>query len=531
MWPGKHAAEQPDKPAFVMAKTGDTVTYRELNDRSNQVAQLLWDAGLRFGDHIAILMENRPEYFEICWAAQRSGLFYTVINWHFNADEAAYIIDDCDARVLFISAEYRDLAVQLRDKMPHVELRIMVGDAVVDGYEPYADARDRFPAEPLAEELEGTPMMYSSGTTGRPKGIKYKIKRERVGDMPAQMAMLTAVFGMSGDSVYLSPAPLYHSAPLFYCMSTMRLGGTAIVMEQFDPEDALRYIEQYHVTHSQWVPTMFVRMLKLPPEARTTHDLSSHRCAIHAAAPCPVEIKRQMIEWWGPIIEEYYAATEGTGATYINSEQWLAHPGSVGQVDARAVAHRRRGRQGTSAGRDRHRLLPAHLRPARLRVPQGRCQDRGGVRRARLVDRRRHGLPRRGGLPVPHGPAHVHDRVGRREHLPAGSRERPHQPPDRSTTSRCSASPIPRWVRRCTASCSPCRGTTWAPTSSSELIAYCREHLAHYKCPKIDRLRQGAAAPTDRQALQAAAARPLLGRQDLTHRLETLRGSRRARSR
>jgi acyl-CoA synthetase (AMP-forming)/AMP-acid ligase II len=315
-----------------MASTGATTTYRELNDRSNRLAQLFYDAGLRFGDHIAILMENRPEYFEVCWAAQRSGLFYTCINWHFTADEAAYIIDDCDAAALVISDMYRDVASDLSDRMPRVRVRLMAGDALVDGYEPYAAARDRYPAEPLAEELEGTPMLYSSGTTGRPKGIRYRIEREPVGSMPAQMLLLTAVFGMTEDSIYLSPAPLYHSAPLFYCMSTMRLGGTVICMEQFDPEAALQLIERYRVTASQWVPTMFVRMLKLPDDVRTKYDLSSHQVAIHAAAPCPVEVKRQMIEWWGPIIAEYYSATEGMGATFIDSEQWLAHPGSVGKT-------------------------------------------------------------------------------------------------------------------------------------------------------------------------------------------------------
>jgi acyl-CoA synthetase (AMP-forming)/AMP-acid ligase II len=332
MWPGLHARERPDKVAYVMAGTGQAVTYRELDDRSNQVAQLFRDAGLRFGDHVAILMENRPEYFEVCWAAQRSGLFYTCINWHFTAEESAYILDDCDAQVLVISDAYRDVAAELVDKMPRVTTRLMVGEQLVDGYERYDDARDRYPAEPLAEELEGTPMLYSSGTTGRPKGIKYHIAKTPIGEMPVNMVLLTAVFGMGADSIYLSPAPLYHSAPLFYCMSTMRLGATVICMEQFDPEDALRMIERYRITHSQWVPTMFVRMLKLPDEVRVAYDLSSHRCAIHAAAPCPVDVKLRMIEWWGPIIEEYYSATEGMGATYINSEQYLAHPGSVGRT-------------------------------------------------------------------------------------------------------------------------------------------------------------------------------------------------------
>ena len=332
MWPGRHAREQPGEAAYVMAATGEVVTYRELDDRSNRLAQLFWDAGLRFGDHIALLIENRREYFEVCWAAQRSGLYYTCINWHFTTDEAAYIIDDCDAQVLVVSDTYRDLAEQLSDRIPNVRVRLMVGEHEAPGWKHYETERDRFPAEALAEEVEGTRMLYSSGTTGRPKGVRYELERAPMGSRPQEMGMLTAMFGVDADAVYLSPAPLYHSAPLFYSMSVMRLGGTVIVMEQFDPEEALALIERHRVTHSQWVPTMFVRMLKLPDDARTRYDLSSHRCAIHAAAPCPVETKRKMIEWWGPILEEYYSATEGTGATYINSEQWLAHPGSVGRT-------------------------------------------------------------------------------------------------------------------------------------------------------------------------------------------------------
>src|SRR6266576_1424089 len=284
MWPGKHAQERPEHVAFAMASNGEAVTYRELNDRSNRFAQCLYAAGLRFGDHIAVLMENRREFFEVCWAAQRSGLYYTAVNWHFNADETAYILDDCDAQVLVISEQFRGVATELLDKMPGVKLRLMVG-GVVDGYDSYE------------EEREGTRMLYSSGTTGRPKGVRYKIARQVVGAQPLEMGMMTTVWGMDENAVYLSPAPLYHSAPLFYCMSTMRLGGTSIVMEQFDPEQALAAIEKYRVTHSQWVPTMFVRMLKLPEDVRN----------------------------------EYDAATEGTGATFINSPDWLAHPGSVGR--------------------------------------------------------------------------------------------------------------------------------------------------------------------------------------------------------
>jgi acyl-CoA synthetase (AMP-forming)/AMP-acid ligase II len=330
MWPGLHAATTPDKPAVVMAATGETVTYRQLNDRSNQLAQLFWDAGLRFGDHIAVLMDNNPRYLEVCWAAQRSGLVYTTLNWHFTAEEAEYIIDDCDAQAIVVSDGTHVLAEHLVDRMPRVTTRLAVG-AAIDGYVDYDDAIAAFTAEPLAEELEGTPMLYSSGTTGRPKGIKYHMAREPIGHAPERLASMTQVFKFDSSSVYLSPAPLYHSAPLFYCMSSLRLGATVVVMEQFDPLLALRYIERYRITHSQWVPTMFVRMWKLTSEERRRYDLSSHRVAVHAAAPCPVDVKRRMIEWWGPIIMEYYSATEGAGATIITSEDWLAHPGSVGR--------------------------------------------------------------------------------------------------------------------------------------------------------------------------------------------------------
>ena len=213
-----------------------------------------------------------------------------------------------------------------------MRIRLLVGDQLVDGYEPYADARDRFPAEPLAEEVEGTPMLYSSGTTGRPKGIKYKIKKEPIGAMPARDGHAHRDLRDDEPTACTCRPRRSTTRRRCYCMSTMRLGGTVICMEQFDPEDALRQIERHHITHSQWVPTMFVRMLKLPDDVRARTTCRRIRCAIHAAAPCPVEVKQRMIEWWGPIIEEYYSATEGMGATFINSEQWLAHPGSVGKT-------------------------------------------------------------------------------------------------------------------------------------------------------------------------------------------------------
>jgi acyl-CoA synthetase (AMP-forming)/AMP-acid ligase II len=275
-------------------------------------------------------MDNNAHYLEVCWAAQRSGLVYTALNWHFNAEEAAYIIDDCDAQAIVVSEGTRALAEQLVDMMPRVTIRLAVAGHI-EGYVDYEDAIAAFPAVPLDEELEGTPMLYSSGTTGRPKGIEYHVERAPIGTAPERISSMTLVFKFSESSVYLSPAPLYHSAPLFYCMSSLRLGATVVVMEQFDPLLALEYIERYRITHSQWVPTMFVRMWKLTDEERARYDLSSHEVAIHAAAPCPVDVKRRMIEWWGPIIMEYYSATEGAGATIIMSDEWLAHAGSVGR--------------------------------------------------------------------------------------------------------------------------------------------------------------------------------------------------------
>jgi long-chain acyl-CoA synthetase len=334
MWPGALAETQPDKPAYIMATSGQVVTYRELNEHSNQLAQLLYAAGLRFGDHIAICLENHPRYLEIAWAAQRSGLYFTPINYHFNADEIAYIADNCDAKAYITSSAMAESATALRDLLPaDCTIRLMLTDdgKPVDGYDDYEAAIAAFPTDPLEEELEGAAMMYSSGTTGRPKGIKYVNPRRAIGAPLAALSGFKDTYGIDENCVYLSPAPLYHSAPLQFCIAVNRFGGTAIVMERFEPDAALEAIEKYGVTVSQWVPTMFVRMLKLPPEVREKYDTSSLQLAIHAAAPCPIPVKQQMIEWWGPKIMEYYGATEGGGATMITSEEWLAHPGSVGK--------------------------------------------------------------------------------------------------------------------------------------------------------------------------------------------------------
>jgi len=337
MYLADHARLTPDKPAVIMAESGAVMTYAELNDRSNRLARYLYAQGLRRGDHIAIFMENNIRFVEVCWAALRSGLYFTTVNRYLPADEAAYVVQDCEARVLVSSLARAEVAGQLNDLIPSCPKRLMV-DGVIDGWEPYEDAIAAFPAQPLAEEFLGESMLYSSGTTGRPKGILRPLTNLGMTEGGRLRLSRLDRYNGSPDMVYLSPAPLYHAAPNAFVLSTQFMGGTVVVMERFDALNALRLIEQYCVTHSQWVPTMFVRMLKLPEDERTAFDLSSHRVAIHAAAPCPVEVKRQMIEWWGPILYEYYAGTEGSGSTFIESEDWLAHPGSVGRA-ALGVLH------------------------------------------------------------------------------------------------------------------------------------------------------------------------------------------------
>lgn len=315
-----------------MAGSGEVMTYGELEDRSRRLAQLLWDRGLRPGDHLAVLLENRPAFFEAVWAGLRSGLYVTTINRYLTTDEAGYILDDCGAKALVTSAEVARPLTGLAALAPACRTRLAVGGAL-DGYEPYAESLQRHPPERLDHEPAGAFMLYSSGTTGRPKGIRSALPGQTIEDHPGRLtAALQDRYHFDADMTYLSPAPLYHAAPAGFTVTTQILGGTVVVMERFDPEAALQAIEAHSVTHSQWVPTMFVRMLKLDEEVRGRYDLSSHQVAVHAAAPCPLAVKQQMMAWWGPIIHEYYAGTEGIGSTHVGPEDWLAHPGTVGQA-------------------------------------------------------------------------------------------------------------------------------------------------------------------------------------------------------
>ncbi|HVB92493.1 MAG TPA: acyl-CoA synthetase [Acidimicrobiales bacterium] len=326
--PSTFAASNPERLA-VITSSGPVVTFAELEARSCRLAQALFTHGLRAGDHVAVLLPNDHRTHEVVWGLQRSGLYYTVVNTHLAAEEAAYIVNDCGARVLITSASLADLAAELVPRTADIALRLMVGAAAPDHH-----SLDGFVAGhagvPLEAEREGSAMLYSSGTTGRPKGIRRPLSGAPFGSDAVLVPMLGGIMGFVEGDVYLSPAPLYHSAPLLWSMTAQRMGGTVVVMERFDPGECLALMDAHRVTHAQFVPTMFVRLLKLSDGERSAHDLSSLRSVVHAAAPCAPEVKRRMIQWWGPVINEYYSGTEGGGMTWIGSEAWLTHPGSVG---------------------------------------------------------------------------------------------------------------------------------------------------------------------------------------------------------
>jgi long-chain acyl-CoA synthetase len=333
MYTGKHAHLRPLQPAFIMASTGEAVTYRELEARSNRLAHLLRGLGLKRLDHYAIFMENNGRYLEACGAGERSGLYFTCVNSYLTPGELAYIVNNGESRVLITSVAKLDVAREALRQCPKVELCIVADGAGESARIVGLDEATRgMPKTPIPDETVGTAMLYSSGTTGRPKGILRPLPEQPASQQLPLFDFLQKLWHYREGMIYLSPAPLYHSAPQAAVNLTIRNGGTAIIMEHFDPEAYLALIEKWGVSHSQLVPTMFSRLLKLPEQIRSRYDLSSLEIAIHAAAPCPAAVKEEMIRWWGPIIHEYYGATEGLGFTACDSEQWLAHRGTVGKV-------------------------------------------------------------------------------------------------------------------------------------------------------------------------------------------------------
>ncbi len=334
MYPGKYVDVHPDKPALIMAGSGAQLTFREFDDNANRLAHLYRAAGLVKGDHVAMFMENNLRFFETMSAAERSGLYYTCINSYLTPEEVAYIVDNCDAKVFITTRAKVDVALEAVKETPKVTTFLCIDtDEPIGPFQPYDAALAEHPADHIPDEQLGAAMLYSSGTTGRPKGILRPLPDNHPSEsLPVMAFVARNLFRMREGMVYLSPAPIYHSAPQASVSSALRLGATSVIMERFDPEQYLANVERFQITHSQVVPTMFSRILKLPEDVRTRYDLSSLEVIIHAAAPCPVPVKQDMIEWLGPILVEYYGATEANGFTWCDSEEWLAHPGTVGKT-------------------------------------------------------------------------------------------------------------------------------------------------------------------------------------------------------
>ena len=330
MHPTTFARMTPDKVALMHAETGKTLTYRQLDERANQGAHALRNLGLKRGDVVAALLDNSFEIFEIAWAAQRAGLYLTSISTRLSTADVAYIIADSGARLVIASDGLSSMAAAARDALPQVQGFATSSDA--ERLSNWKSLRRAQPTSPIVDESPGSDMLYSSGTTGRPKGVRPPLPSGEITAATPLMRMATGLYDMRPDSVYLSTSPLYHAAPQRWALTVQRIGGTVIFTDKFDAEETLALIEDHRVTHATFVPTHFIRMLKLPADIRERYDHSSLKAVIHAAAPCPIPVKRAMIEWWGPIVHEYYSGTETCGITALNSQEWLSKPGSVGRA-------------------------------------------------------------------------------------------------------------------------------------------------------------------------------------------------------
>ena len=515
MYPGVHAAASPDKPALIMAGSGETVTYAQLDAEANRVSRVFREAGLVPGDHVAWCLENHRNSLPLAWGAHYAGLVYTPISSRLTTDEIAYIVDNSGARA-FITSRYKATqAAELIERMDRVDLRLMM-DTTIDGYESYEQAVAAASPAPLDGRVAGADMFYSSGTTGRPKGVlrEYEaIPLEEAENVVAMMCVL--LLGMSEESVYLSPAPLYHAAPLRFTLAAHLIGSTAVVMERFDAAGFLAAVEHHSVTHTQVVPTMLVRILKLPDEQRLAHDLSSLISVLHAAAPCPVEAKRQMIDWWGPILSEYYAGTEGNGFTFCDSEQWLAHPGTVGAplncevhiVDEATGTEVPAGEEGVvyfSGGNSFEYHLDEE-KTGKSRLPNGwstlgdigRVDDDGFLY---LTDRKAHMIIS-GGVNV-----YPQEAENLLTMHPAVLDVAVIGVPDDDLGEVVKAVVQPMEMPA---------GDEAASALERELVDYCRASLASVKCPPHRGLPRGAAPRPDGQALQALpAGRVLAGPRD-----------------
>ncbi|MBI1179713.1 MAG: AMP-binding protein [Alphaproteobacteria bacterium] len=331
--PAQIAARHPDRPALIMAEGGEVLTYGMLAERANRAAHLFRELGLRRGDTVAFLLENHIRYPELCWAAKEAGLYYVCVSTQLTLDDLVYLVRNSGARLLVSSAALAERANALAARLEGT-LSLLMVDGARPPFASYEEALVRQPSTPLPDRTRGASMLYSSGTTGRPKGVKVPLTDAPPEEPPRRQALLERDFGFREGMVFVNPGPFYHAAPLRMMMAVQRLGGTAIGFRAFDPLATLAAIERYRATHGFFVPTMFIRMLRLAEAERRRYDLSSMEATVHGGAPCAPSVKQAMIDWWGPVIYEVYGGTEGLGYATISPEEWLAHPGSVGRPAA-----------------------------------------------------------------------------------------------------------------------------------------------------------------------------------------------------
>jgi len=471
--PSAFAATAPDRPAVIVADTDQVTTYGELEARSNQVAHLLRSLGVHTGDTVALVLDNCAEYFEVAWAGLRAGLYVTPINWHLSADEIEYVVRDCGAKAAFVSPS-------CASSVPDIGVPRYVVGGDMDGFASYADALAEQPATPIDDEGEGQWMFYSSGTTGRPKGIKPPGVGGPLGAPTVFTALVRGMYGGSESTVYLSPAPLYHAAPSGWASAVHRLGGTAVTTKRFDPVQFLEAIDRYHVTLAQVVPTHMVRLLKLPEEERARFDLSSLEILVHAAAPCPPEVKRAMIEWLGPRVYEYYSASEGVGFCAIGPEEALTHPGSVGRSLLGAV------HVVDAEGNE----LPTRAEGEVRFEVAGRFEYHGDPEKtASVYDGRGWGSLGDMGWVDEEGYVYLTDRVSNMI-ISGGVNIYPREVEDVLIGHPAVADvavigvPDPEMGEAVRAVVQPADAAADPDALEAELITYCRERIAHFKCPR-----------------------------------------------
>jgi long-chain acyl-CoA synthetase len=495
----------PDKPAVIMGATGATLTYGQLAERTRRFARFLRERGLVEGNSIALMLENRAEFFELAWGAHRLGLYYTPVNWHLQSDEVAYIVQDCGARVFIASDHVADAAVRLGDVVGRVADRLIVGDCTArHAFTSYEATVAAASSAPVDDEIEGQPMLYSSGTTGLPKGIKRLLGRARFGTPTWTESMMRERFGVDASSVFLCPGPLYHAAPLAWSMSAQRLGATVVVMERFDPLEALRLIERHGVTHTLMVPTHFVRMLKLPEADRHRFDLSSLHFAVHAGAPCPIAVKEQMLDWWGPIVHEFYSCTEGVGFVLIGPEEWRTHKGSVGlPVDCRV----------TIVGEDGRELAPGEPGVVYFESAVGFAYHNDPEKTAAAHDARGHSTVGDIGFVDQEGYLYLTDRVSHMI-ISGGVNIYPQEVENLLTTHPAVLDvavigvPNSEFGEEVKAVVLPADPAMAGPQLAMELVEHCRRQLAHYKCPRsVDFVEDLPRLPTGKLAKRLLRAR------------------------